>query len=307
MTDSTPLPIIAVAPPESPPPATTSIPVFSSPTSRLTPRSPLSKAPAAAPLPRRAWGLTAISSSIVSPAQLIGPNIAYSTSYRALPVFPEKIVFDVTWGVLSVGEATLGVDKMVLFNGRPAYHLVSEARSNAFCDTFYAVRDLNESWVDAKTLTSLGYAKKLREGSFFRDVWVLYDRESGTFVERQTSRDGSFRVRVGTIPAQVQDILSSIYYIRSQDLAEGKEIVIDVNTPDNWPLVIKVMKRETVKTAKKSFSSIKVEPALRREGIFIQKGKRLELWLSDDPSRRPLQMKAEVFFGHITAFMREMI
>jgi hypothetical protein len=105
-----------------------------------------------------------------------------------------------------VGEATLGVDKIVMFNGRPAYHLVSEARSNAFCDTFYVVRDLNESWLDARTLTSLGYSKKIREGKFFRDEWVLYDRDAGTFVNRKVSRDGSFSVRAGTIPARWTDL-----------------------------------------------------------------------------------------------------
>ena len=35
--------------------------------------------------------------------------------------------------------------------------------------------------LDARTLTSLGYAKKLREGQFFRDEWVLYDRDAGTY------------------------------------------------------------------------------------------------------------------------------
>ena len=50
-----------------------------------------------------------------------------------------------------------------------------------------------------------------------------------------------------------------------------------------------------------------VKAAMRREGLFIQKGKRLRLWLSDDAARRPLLMKVEVFFGHITAALREMV
>jgi len=265
-----------------------------------------SAAPAAA-AKQRQWGRVAITTAIVSPSQLIGPEVPYSPEYRALPVFPEKLIFDMSWGLLSVGEATLGVDKIVMFNGRPAYHLVSEARSNAFCDTFYVVRDLNESWLDARTLTSLGYSKKIREGKFFRDEWVLYDRDAGIFVNRKVGRDGNFSVRSGTIPAQVQDILSSIFYTRSQPLADGEEVKINVNTPDNWPLIIKVMKREKVKVNAGRFPSVQVEPAMAREGIFVQKGKRLRLWFSDDPQRRMLMMKAEVFFGNITASLREML
>lgn len=268
------------------------------------------KAPTAVPVPAvkpRVWGRVAITTAIVSPSQLIGPRVAYSPEYKPLPVFPEKLVFDMSWGLLSVGEATLGVDKIVMFNGRPAYHLVSEARSNAFCDTFYVVRDLNESWLDARTLTSLGYSKKVREGKFFRDEWVLYDRDAGKFVNRRSNKDGSFNVRVGTIPAQVQDILSSIYFVRAQPLPDGAELKVHVNTPDNWPLAIKVMKRERLKVPAGKYPSVIVEPMMMREGIFVQKGKRLRLWFSDDPQKRMLMMKAEVFFGNVTAALREML
>lgn len=262
---------------------------------------------AAAPARKRTWGYVAITTAIVSPSQLMGPEVPMSADFQHLPVFPENLTLAVSWGLLSVGEATLGVNKIVMFNGRPAYHLVSEARSNSFCDTFYTVRDLNESWLDARTLTSLGYSKKIREGSYYRDVWVLYDRDAGTFLQRQTRKDGTFEVKTGTIPAQVQDILSSIYYVRAHALPDGAQVIVDVNTPDNWPLVVKVTKREKLKVPAGSFPSVLVEPAMRREGLFIQKGKRLRLWLSDDAAKRPLMMKVEVFFGHVTAVLREMV
>ncbi len=273
----------------------------------VTPSSAAQVKTVSVPAKPRLWGRVAISTSIVSPSQLIGPEVPYSPDYRKLPAFPEKMTFAMSWGLLSVGEATLGVDKIVMFNGRPAYHLVSEARSNSFCDTFYEVRDLNESWLDARTLTSLGYSKKVREGHFFRDEWVLYDRDAATFVNRRTSKDGSFNVRVGTIPAQVQDILSSIYYTRAQPLEDGAEVRVNVNTPDNWPLIIKVMKREKLKVPFGKYASVQVEPAMAREGIFVQKGKRLRLWFSDDAEKRMLMMKAEVFFGNVTAALREML
>lgn len=295
----TPLPDVAA----STPAVTASTPTRKAEAKRAKRRA-RTPAPAAAP---RAWGLVAVTTAIISPSQLIGPELPYDPSYRRLPVFPEKLTLQVSWGMLDVGEATLAVSKIVLFNGRPAYHLVSEARSNAFCDTFYRVRDLNESWLDARTLTSLGYAKKLREGGFFRDEWVLYDRDAGTYVSRRVNKDGSFSVRAGTIPANVQDVLSSVYYVRAQDLNGKSEVVVDVNTPDNWPLLVKVKGRESVRTHLGRFPAVLVEPEMRREGLFVQKGKRLRLWLSDDAAKRPLLMKVEVFFGHVTATLREML
>lgn len=310
LTSSEPLPVMDPEPepaPVAPPPA--AVAASTSAVKGAPVSAPSAPAPASSPAParRRVWGRVAISTDIISPSQLMGGEVPFSPQFKRLPVFPEKVTMAVSWGLMSVGEATLGVDKIVIFNGRPAYHLVSEARSNSFCDTFYPVRDLNESWLDARTLTSLGYSKKLREGGFFRDQWVLYDRDAGTFASRTTNKDGSFSVRVGTIPAQVQDVLSSVFYTRAQELPDGGQVVVDVNTPDNWPLVVKVTKREPVKTGAGKLPAVLVEPAMRREGLFIQKGKRLQLWLSDDAARRPLLMKVEVFFGHVTAVLREMI
>ena len=44
---------------------------------------------------------------------------------------------------------------------------------------------------------------------------------------------------------------------------------------------------------------MKVEPLLKGEGIFKQKG-RLLVWLTDDEYKFPVQMTSEVAVGHIT-------
>jgi hypothetical protein len=228
---------------------------------------------------------------------------AKTESTRNFPVFPERLTYEVGWGIVDVGEATLDVAKIVDFDGKPAYAITSEAVSNGFCDKFYKVRDLNESWVDAKTLSSLGYSKKLREGKFFRDEWVLL--KDGKFVAKTVNRDGDYSWKSGTAPVVVQDILSSIYFVRGQNLEPGKDISLDVNTKDNWPLMVRVHKKEKVKTPAGKFQTIVVEPAMRKEGIFVQKGKRLRIWLTDDERRIPVMIKVEVFFGNITIALKK--
>jgi hypothetical protein len=257
--------------------------------------------------PASSWGVALSSPTVSDPHQLSESRAAASAGLAPLTVFPEQLTYDVSWGMLAVGQSTLGVKEVVSFNGVPAYHVVSEAKSNAFCDTFYKVRDINESWMDARTLTSLGYSKKLREGHFFRDEWVLYDKPAGRFLSKKTDRDGNFAWSAGTIPVQVQDILSSLYYVRARDLAPGTEVVVDVNTKRTWPLVIRVLRRETVKTAAGTFPCLVVEPALREEGIFIQKGRKLRIWLTDDRRKIPVLMRVEVFFGHVTASLAKML
>ncbi len=258
-------------------------------------------------LPLAAGGVPISSATVSDPHSLSTGKLSPSSNLARLTAFPEKLIFDVSWGLMSVGQATMQIEEIVSFNGAPAYHVVSEAKSNNFCDALYKVRDINESWIDARRLESLGYSKKLREGRFFRDEWVLYDRAAGAFLSKKVNRDSSFEWSGGTIPVHVQDVLSSLYFVRSKRLEPGAEVIVDVNTKRTWPLVIRVLKRETIKTPAGKFSCVVVEPALREEGIFIQKGRNLQIWLTDDERKIPVRMSVEVFFGHVTASLAKML
>ncbi len=234
---------------------------------------------------------------------MTGPA-APSKSYKRLTVFPEKLHYQIFLGVVPVGQATLEAEQVVDFNGRPAYHIVSRAESNRFCDAFYKVRDFNESWMDARRLTSLGYSKILHEGRFNRHEWAVYDAESRRFVARLTNRDATYKIFRGTVPASVQDILSSLFYIRSQRLVPGHDIILDVNTKTNWPLIVRVLKRAKIKTPAGTWRTVIVEPGLRsREGIFVQKGRNLRVWLTDDEKKIPVRMSVQLFFGHVSALL----
>jgi hypothetical protein len=234
---------------------------------------------------------------------MTGPA-APSQSYKRLPVFPEKLRYQIFLGVVPVGQAALEAEHVVEFNGRPAYHIVSRAESNRFCDAFYKVRDFNESWMDARRLASLGYSKILSEGRFYRREWAVYDAANRRFVARLTNRDGSYKIFRGTVPASIQDILSSLFYIRSQKLVPGRDIVLDVNTKTNWPLIVRVLKREKIRTPSGTWRTVVVEPGLRkREGIFVQKGRNLRVWLTDDEKKIPVRMSVQLFFGHVSALL----
>jgi hypothetical protein len=228
-----------------------------------------------------------------------------STVCARVPWYPESLEYEIKWGLFVVGASSLSVSEVVDFSGRPAFRIVSRANSNRFCDGFYKVRDVNESFVDAGgALRSLGYSKKLREGNFFRDEWVVFDYERARWYSERAGRDGSVSASTGTLPGPVMDVLSSIYFLRPMDLRVGDEVVLDVNERANWPLVVKVVRHERITVPAGTFSTILVEPALRKEGIFIQKGKRLQVWLTDDPAHVPVLMRVEVFFGHVSAYLK---
>lgn len=226
-----------------------------------------------------------------------------TTPLASLTVFPENLKFEISWGPVNVGEASLEVAQKVSFAGKPAYHIVSQAKSNPFCDVFYKVRDLNESWMDAANLSSLGYSKNLREGHFFRDEWVFFNHDTRSFLARTVSKNGSVAYSSGTIMPHIQDILSSLYYLRSQTLTPGKNVSVNVNTKKNWPLLVRVIRKEKITVPAGTFDTVLIEPLIRKHGIFVQKGRKLQVWLTDDSKKIPVQMQVDILFGHVNAVL----
>jgi hypothetical protein len=138
--------------------------------------------------------------------------------------------------------------------------------------------------------------KKLHEGGYQSEKTTIFDQKNHYAI---TDND--------TIPTYtfVQDAFSSLYYARTQELIPGQDIMIDNHTgKKNYPLKLRVLKKEKIKVPAGKFNTIKVEPVMRAEGIFQARG-RIWVWLTDDQYKMPVQMKTEVFFlGSISAQLK---
>lgn len=229
---------------------------------------------------------------------------ALTAQYNA-PWKGEQLKFGVYYGFIKAGNAYIKNKGVAVVNNRPAYLIQTTAFSASVIDAVFKVRDINLSWIDAENFASLGYTQSIREGKYKRDEWVHFDYENLKFYGKVQRKAEPFPIG-GEIAGYVSDILSSLYFIRGQKLEVGQDIIIDVvNREKAYPFVVKVLKKEKVKTAAGTFNTILVEPMLRGEGIFIQKGKSLQVWLTDDEFRMPVKMKTEVFIGSVSAELLE--
>lgn len=210
----------------------------------------------------------------------------------------EKLSFVIRYGPIVAGSSTMSIPKIEKVNGNETYKIVTEARSSAFFSAFYKVRDRVESYIDRDGLFTWRFKKILREGKYRANRSVEYDQVNGWAVSNEKD---SMR-----IPPCVQDILSSFYYVRTQELEVGKSLFID-NHADNklYPLEVKVHKKERVKVRAGEFDCVIVEPILRASGLFKSKG-RLLVWLSDDERKLPVQLKSKIVVGYITAELEDM-
>jgi hypothetical protein len=208
----------------------------------------------------------------------------------------EKLVFSIQYGLLSAGEATLEVDPALkLRQDRTTYHIVSQATSSAVFSKFFKVRDRVESFVDTLEMHSVRFEKHLREGDYKKDLLIVFDQE-----RHKALIDGT---RECDVEADVQDILSSLYYVRSVPLAVGQSVYVpNHDNGKNYPLEVRVEGRERVTVDAGTFDCLIVEPVLMGEAVFKQDG-RVRVWLTDDALRLPVLLKSKVFVGAIAGVL----
>ncbi len=204
----------------------------------------------------------------------------------------EKLSFDINYGFINAGTATMEVVRLIEWEQRPCYQIVTRANSNSFFSTFYKVDDRVESIVDAVGLFSWRFEKNLREGSYHSNRMCTFDQLNHlAFYNDDTLEVAPF----------VQDVLSVLYYVRTQDLEVGQSLFLENFTDGkDYPLEVRILKKETVTVDAGTFDCIVVEPLLRSVGVFKHEG-RLKVWLTDDYLKMPVIMKSKVLVGSISA------
>ncbi len=208
----------------------------------------------------------------------------------------ERFVYAVQYGIVNAGEASLEVRNVAQIDSNHCYHIVSDARTNKVFSAVFKVRDRFESMMDTTELYSLRYEKHLREGRFKRDEYVDFD---------QRNHVARYHNKEVPIPPRAQDVLSAMYYVRTLPLEVGQSVTVANHTDGkNYPLVIKVLRKETVTVEAGTFDCIVVEPILRGPGLFTQKG-RLTVWMTDDKHRMPVLMKSKIVIGSVAAVLKE--
>lgn len=212
----------------------------------------------------------------------------------------ERLVFEIGYGFVNAGTAVMGIPDVVSERGHLCYHIVSMAETNSFFSAFFEVRDVVESFLDTREMVSRRFEKHIREGDYRTEDLVIFDHDR--HIAAYPKRKGEL------IPLALaaQDILSSLYYVRMMELEVGKSIFIE-NHADrkNYPLEIKVLRRETVDVPAGKFDCLVVEPILRAAGLFKSEGK-LTVWLTNDEHKIPVQMRSKVIIGSISAELSEL-
>jgi len=218
----------------------------------------------------------------------------------------ERLTFTLKWTIVPAGTAVLEVLPREHMAGQDAFHFVLTARSNAFVDAFYTVRDRVDAWADAAMQRSLLYRKKQREGSTHRDITVTFDWEAMTaqYVNGNDVRE-PIAITEGSF-----DPLSVFYWSRFAPLAVGERLQRSVTDGKKHVLgIAHVVRRERIRVPAGRFDTFLIEPDLRHVGGVFEKSPeaKLQLWVTADQRRLPVKLKSKVVVGSFTGELTTMI
>ncbi len=217
----------------------------------------------------------------------------------------EQLKYRATWNFIPVGKASLEVKGMKNIDGKPLYHFVASTRCTLFViSLFYELESKIESFVQPESFIPVKYIGYIKRGKRYRRDTILYDQENhrATWIHFRLGKslEEHHEKEVMEIPLDVQDPLSTFYYLRTKKLEPGDILSIPVNADKkNWDVKIKVLRREKRRFQGKSRKVLIIEPEAWFRAAFFRKGK-MVVWLTDDERKIPLYIQARVPFGIAT-------
>ena len=205
----------------------------------------------------------------------------------------ERLEYDLRFGKLHVGNASMEVANVQDVRGRDTWHTVLQLHGGL--KFVYRIDDTFESWIDRRTGNSLRFRKDQNEGH--RDIEQIFE----IFPERSAYQHQG-DTAVASVPAPLDDG-SFLYFVRTLPLVVGQTYTLNrYFIPDRNPVTIKVLRKERVSVPAGDFDAVVVQPSFKTPGIFSENG-RAEVWLSDDRNRIMLQMKSGLSFGSINLYL----
>lgn len=215
----------------------------------------------------------------------------------AAPFGPgETAEYEVKLAGIRVGSGSMSISGIEQVAGYDTYHAILRLSGGI---PFARVDDRFESWIDVDGLFSRRFKQNQHEVRFRRNRTYEFDPERRTYRRTDTGE-------VGRLPTnRPLDDVSFLYFARTLPLRVGDTYTIPrYFKEDGNPVVIRVLRKETVTVPAGRFETIVVQPIIKTDGLFGEGG-RAEVYFSDDDRRILVHMSSRVpVIGSLSLHLR---
>jgi len=224
-----------------------------------------------------------------------------STLQAAQPFCPgERLVYRLSWEAVPGGWAVMEVLPFKLVNGRPAWHIRVQVRSNVFASLVRKVHTEAQAYLALDLQHSLAYELDRQEGRQSEAYSLVFD-----WKEQRATRIFRFpepRSSPLTVADRTYDPWGVFYFFRSRPERASKGDVLHARVSDGEQLVMAELAfhgREKIRVPAGEFTARLLIPDLKDVStVFsLRPGSELRIWVSDDDRRIPLRFAGQAMLG----------
>mgnify|MGYP000595587183 FL=1 len=202
-------------------------------------------------------------------------------------------------GFLRAGTAVLQVEEKD-YRGKKVFHTKGTGWTSGMIKWFFEVDDKYESYFDKDTIKPYLFKRKIDEGGYKKHRITSFNYTSKKAYVQDFTKQKDTSVSF----YNVQDMLSSFYYLRNKDVTKmkkGDEIAIDMFMDSQvYPFKLRFLGRETIKTKFGKVKTLIFRPIVQSGRVFKAQ-ESVTIWITDDANKIPLKMKAALSVGSLRA------
>jgi hypothetical protein len=216
-------------------------------------------------------------------------------------VLPTKEMFQyaVEWRLITAGRARVDWSSIP----RKGWDVKLHLESVGLVSKLFKVEDDYEATLN-QALCAQSVHLTAHEGSRQRETRITFDPETkkAGYLERDRIKNTVLLSQETSIPPCVHDVIGGLFFLRTLNLEPGQSVEVPVSDGKKAVMArVEAQAREDVKTPAGAFKTVRYELYLFN-GVLYKRSARLNIWLTDDRRKLPVQLRVRMQFtiGTIT-------
>lgn len=234
--------------------------------------------------------------------------ISFSSSalYQQAYKQGEELTFKLYYNSAVTGNVTAGkvvskIDKKhTNLYGQKLQRIVLKGETKGAFRWFFKVDDHYETYINTENQLPSYFKKRISEGGYEASRDVRFEQDSGKIESLNNKNQDLRKYRT---EYKVQDLLSSLYYIRNfnfDSIQLNQKFEVNLFMDDSvYHIQFEFMGYDVVKTSLGSIKCMKFSPYVLTGGVFADETP-MTIYVSDDKNHLPIYAVSELMVGRAT-------
>ncbi|GAB1308667.1 DUF3108 domain-containing protein [Urechidicola sp. KH5] len=215
----------------------------------------------------------------------------------------EYLKYRMHYGIINAGYASVQINE-INDEGKPAFHVIGKGWTVGMIKFFFEVKDNYQTKFYQDSQLPYHFRRRVNEGGYIISRDVYFDQLNGEAFVEDHKKNKTKMLEIG----EVQDMISSFYYLRNHDLSsmeKGDEIQLDMFFDyETFDFRLKYLGVDEINTKFGKIKCLKFRPLVQSGRVF-KEDESLTVWITADKNKIPIRIKAELAVGSLKADLDE--